>query len=112
MFRFLKTGAMLAAVLAVLVLSGGLSSTATATAPLNGFAGAGQTSNMSPLHKADTFRTCQEIYWCGVRRDGRARCGPTLRCRTCRFVRVCTRATGCVWREKCRWGPYVPPIQQ
>lgn len=79
------------------------------------FAGAGQ-AMVAPvqglLHKADTFRKCQEIYWCGLRRDGTTRCGPTFRCRTCKFTRTCTRALGCVWSEKCRWGPYVPPTPQ
>ncbi len=112
MLQYAKTCMAAAALLVALVLSGALATDAKATASLNGFAGAGHMSHMNPLQKADTFRTCQEIYWCGVRRDGRARCGPTLRCRTCRFVRVCTRATGCVWREKCRWGPYVPPVPQ
>ena len=112
MFQYGKICVAVAALLAVLALGSALSPDARATASLNGFAGAGHMSNVSPLQKVDTFRTCQEIYWCGVRRDGRARCGPTLRCRTCRFIRVCTRATGCVWREKCRWGPYVPPVPQ
>lgn len=66
----------------------------------------------SPVQKADIFRDCQRIHWCGTRRDGTPYCGPTLRCRTCKFTRTCTRALGCVWSEKCRWGPYVPPLQQ
>lgn len=64
------------------------------------------------LHRADTFKNCQQIHWCGVRRDGRPWCGPAWRCRECKFVRTCQGGLGCFWEEKCRWGPYQPPIPQ
>lgn len=83
-----------------------------AGAPLGTSAYPDMTLPSGLLHRADTFRKCQTIHWCGVRRDGRPYCGPTLRCRTCKFVRTCSRATGCVWEDRCRWGPYQPPIPQ
>ena len=85
---------------------------ARAGTPAGVMSAIGNGSLQGLLHKVDTFPNCRTIYWCGVRRDGRPYCGPVLRCRTCKFVRKCRRATGCAWEEKCRWGPYVPPTPQ
>jgi hypothetical protein len=110
-YRSLRLGAAALAVIAGSLLTGDFSQRAQAIAPLAG-EGWQEPPQQGLLHRADVFRNCQEIYWCGVRRDGSTRCGPTLRCETCTYVRTCRRATGCVWEEKCRWGPYIPPQQQ
>ena len=65
-----------------------------------------------PLHLADIFRNCLQVSQCGLDRHGNRRCGLVWRCQRCQFVRVCTRAAGCNWQEKCTWGPYAPPIPQ
>lgn len=95
---------------AFIALSSPEQASANGSLGLSGFAI--DVPQQSLLKKADVFRNCQKIHWCGTRRDGTPYCGPTLRCRTCKFVRTCTRASGCVWSQKCRWGPYVPPQQQ
>jgi len=64
------------------------------------------------LHRADIYRICEEIRHCWTTRRGYRRCGPRMRCRECRFVRRCTRATGCQFREVCKWGPPVAPVPQ
>ncbi|MGD9868939.1 MAG: hypothetical protein AB7U38_13145 [Hyphomicrobiales bacterium] len=66
----------------------------------------------SPLQRVDIFRQCLQVSQCGLDRNGNRRCGLVWRCQRCNFVRVCTRAAGCNWQEKCTWGPYQPPVQQ
>lgn len=108
----LRRGAGTLALIVACLVAGGFSGPAGAV-PLPGTMGETYSPlNQGLLHRTDTFRKCQEIYWCGVRRDGRPYCGPAQRCRTCKYVRTCSKATGCVWEEKCRWGPYIPPQPQ
>lgn len=110
--RGLKSGAVTVALILASLFAASFSGSSGAAHSPGTMGGTYGLPGQGLLHKADTFRKCQEIYWCGVRRDGRPYCGPAQRCRTCNYVRTCSKATGCVWEEKCRWGPYVPPQPQ
>ncbi|MEC9367598.1 MAG: hypothetical protein VX871_02800 [Pseudomonadota bacterium] len=65
-----------------------------------------------PVQKIDVFRNCLQVSQCGLDRYGKRRCGLVWRCQKCSFVRVCRKATGCAWEDRCVWGPYSPPIPQ
>ncbi len=78
-----------------------------------GIAGPGSiVAGQGLVHRADIYRICEEIRRCWTTRSGNRRCGPRMRCRECRFVRRCRRATGCQYQEVCKWGPPVAPIPQ
>lgn len=110
--RGIRAGELCLILLVALLIAAAPSQPVEAAMPFAGSVRAGEMPQQSLLHKVDVFRECQKIHWCSASRDGTPRCGPTLRCRTCKFIRTCTRSLGCVWSEKCRWGPYVPPQQQ
>jgi len=65
----------------------------------------------SLLHNIDTFPTCAEVRRCWRTDSGRLRCGLVTRCQTCKWIKRCTRASGCGFVESCKWGPYKPPLK-
>lgn len=78
-----------------------------------GIAGSGPiAAGQGLVHRADIYRICEEIRRCWTTRSGNRRCGPRMRCRECRFVRRCRRATGCQYEEVCKWGPPRAPVPQ